>query len=296
MPPFKNVLLIGASGNLGTEMLQAFLRSKYEVTVLSRKDSKSTFPKDVHVLKVDYSHPPSLQTAMTGQDVVISMIGGAVVGDQDKFIDAAVAAGVRRFMPSEFGPDTLNPGVHEIIPTLPAKVSTVNYLKTKESSMEWTSLITGVWLDWALELGLFAFDFKNRVAAIVDGGDTLFTGTILPKVAKAVLAILDRAEETRNTYIYVSSFNITQNDLLQAFEKVDGQKWTVKHENSKDILAQGRKMVQEGNYGGTIHLVRYLVTNTAALGKSPQEELWDEKLGLEPDNLEQVIRDIYRKQ
>lgn len=277
-------------------MLQAFLRSKYEVTVLSRKDSKSTFPKEVRVVKVDYGHSPSLQTAMTGQDVVISMIGGAVVGDQNRFIDAAVAAGVRRFIPSEFGPDTLQPGVHEIIPTLPAKLSTVNYLKTKESSMEWTSLITGVWLDWAIEGGLAAFDLKNRVATIVDGGNTLFTGTILPKVAKAVLAILDRAEETRNKYIYVSSFNISQNDLLLAFEKVDGQKWTVKHEKSEDILATGRKMVQEGDYGGTMHLVRYLMTNTSALGKSPPEELWDEKLGLEPDNLEQIIREIYRRQ
>jgi hypothetical protein len=51
---------------------------------------------------------------MINQDVVISMIGAAVVGDQTPFIDATHSAGVKRFIPRVIGPDTLNPGVREV--------------------------------------------------------------------------------------------------------------------------------------------------------------------------------------
>lgn len=99
--------------------------------------------------------------------------------------------------------------------------------------MEWTSLVTGAWLDWGLKGCFFAFDVQTRIAAIVDGGTTVFTATTLTKVGKsilAILAILDHATETKNKYVYVSSFDINQVDLLHVLEKVDGQKWTVQHE------------------------------------------------------------------
>jgi uncharacterized protein YbjT (DUF2867 family) len=103
-------------------MLQGFIRSSYTVTVLSRLESSSTFPSNVRVMRADYTSPSSLVSAMINQDVVISMIGAAVVGDQTPFIDATHSAGVKRFIPSVIGPDTLNPGVREVIPTFPAKI------------------------------------------------------------------------------------------------------------------------------------------------------------------------------
>jgi len=64
-------------------------------------------------------------------------------------IDAAKAAGVKRFVPSEFGSDTTNPKVLEILGLLAEKKQAVDYLKTKEGDgFEWTSLITGALLDW----------------------------------------------------------------------------------------------------------------------------------------------------
>jgi len=47
-------------------------------------------------------------------------------------IDAAKAAGVKRFVPSEFGSDTTNPKVLEILGLLAEKKQAVDYLKTKE--------------------------------------------------------------------------------------------------------------------------------------------------------------------
>ncbi|KAJ6169862.1 hypothetical protein N7485_007208 [Penicillium canescens] len=109
MALFKNVLLIGAGGNLGVPVLKAFLASPYKVGILTRKESTSTFPKCVPVFKADYTDVSSIKLAMESQDVVISMVGGIAAGDQQVFIDAALAAGVKRFLPSEFGPYSRNP-------------------------------------------------------------------------------------------------------------------------------------------------------------------------------------------
>jgi uncharacterized protein YbjT (DUF2867 family) len=53
--------------------------SPYKVSVLTRKESTSTFPEGVPVFKADYTNIFSVRAAMEGQDVVISMVGGIVV-------------------------------------------------------------------------------------------------------------------------------------------------------------------------------------------------------------------------
>jgi uncharacterized protein YbjT (DUF2867 family) len=148
MSPIKNVVLIGAGGNLGPSILTEFLKSSFTVTVLSREDSKSTFPSEAKVVKTDYS-PESLAKAFDGQDAVISIVGNAGFADQTKIIDAAVAAGVKRFVPSEFGSDTDNSDVRAIVPIFNGKKQVVDYLKGKESdTFSWTALITGPFFDW----------------------------------------------------------------------------------------------------------------------------------------------------
>ncbi|KAG9186798.1 hypothetical protein G6011_09906 [Alternaria panax] len=93
MATYRNVLLIGESRTLGSMVTKKFLNSPYEVTVLSRQQSSSKLPSSIRVGRADYDDPASLEAAMGGCDVVISMVGGAVADDQNRFIDAAVAAG-----------------------------------------------------------------------------------------------------------------------------------------------------------------------------------------------------------
>jgi uncharacterized protein YbjT (DUF2867 family) len=89
----------------------------------------------VKVIRANYDSPDSLEEAFAGQDVVLCLIAGAVLGDQNKLIDAVIAAGVKRFIPSEFGTNTSDTQVRAIVPILEAKYDTVNYLKSKESGI-----------------------------------------------------------------------------------------------------------------------------------------------------------------
>jgi hypothetical protein len=57
-------------------------------------------------LKIVYNEGVKLtRNGYAGFDAVISLAGNAILIDQPKMIDAAIAAGARHFIPSEFGVD-----------------------------------------------------------------------------------------------------------------------------------------------------------------------------------------------
>lgn len=94
-----------ATGNVGSGVLPELLKSNFNITVLSREGSSAVFPEGVKVVKTDYSIS-SLTKALTGQDAVVSMLPIVALAEQQKVAEAALAAGVKRFIPSEFGSDT----------------------------------------------------------------------------------------------------------------------------------------------------------------------------------------------
>jgi uncharacterized protein YbjT (DUF2867 family) len=143
------ISFLQASGNLGPTVLNEFLESKkYKVTVLSRQESTKTFPSAVNVIKSDLSQS-SLESAFKGQDAVISLVGNPGFQDQKTYIDAAAAAGVKRFIPSEFGSDTASARVRERVPIFDGKKAIIDYAKTKaESGLTWTGFLTSLFFDW----------------------------------------------------------------------------------------------------------------------------------------------------
>lgn len=99
-------------------------------------------------IKTDYTHA-SLVAAFKGQDAVVSTISTSSLTEQKRVIDAAVEAGVKRFIPSEFGWDTSGDVAMEIAPCMVMKKDPVAYLREKErTGMSWTSICNGLWVDW----------------------------------------------------------------------------------------------------------------------------------------------------
>lgn len=86
-------------------MLPEILKSDLNVTALTRETSSATFPEGAKVAKTDFSMN-SLTEIFKGQDAVVSMLPITALGDQGTIIEAAIAAGVKRFIPSEYGSDS----------------------------------------------------------------------------------------------------------------------------------------------------------------------------------------------
>ncbi|KAF2636539.1 isoflavone reductase family protein-like protein CipA [Massarina eburnea CBS 473.64] len=285
----KNVVLVGAGGNLGPSILHAFLKhSPYNVSVLSRQESTSTFPSEVKVLKADYTSIDSLTTALKGQDAVISLVGRPDA--QQILVDASIAAGVQRFIPSEFGSNTADPAVVAKVPIFKGKVGVIEYLQTKEKEISWSGVITGPFFDWGLKVGFLGLNAGTKTATLIDGGKARFSGTNLHQIGLALIKVLEKAEETKNKYIYVSSFETTQNDLLAEVEKITGEKWTVTQVKSADLFKEGGEKLAKGDFSGIPALLQGNIFGEEELSDSTVQGLWNEKLGLEKESFEESIK------
>ena len=145
--PIKNVIFIGAGGNLGPSILAVFdADPHFTVSILARHSSKSTFPSHIKVHRIADDYPEvELLQAFKGQDAIVSTIATASAVQQQSIVDTAIKAGVKRFVPSEFGSDTLNEEAMAILPQyFKGKKETVDYLKKKEKEgLTWTAFVTG---------------------------------------------------------------------------------------------------------------------------------------------------------
>jgi uncharacterized protein YbjT (DUF2867 family) len=99
--------------------------------------------------RAEYNDLDALTAIFQGQDAVISTIGTFGADQQLTAVDAAAAAGVRRFLPSEYGGNTSLENVTSYPPFAVDKKAVVDHLRTKESSgLTWTALCSGLFFSW----------------------------------------------------------------------------------------------------------------------------------------------------
>ncbi|KAH6656458.1 hypothetical protein BKA67DRAFT_531727 [Truncatella angustata] len=215
----KTVAVVGASGLLGARVVSALQTANFDVTAVTRQKSNAVFPFDAVVRRADLSSVESLSAAFAGQDAVVSavsIVAAVVPGAQNPMIDAALAAGVKRFIPSEYD------------------------LNTRNLQGE----ILGDWLllfDWSLTRGIYGFSFKDKTATIFDSGNQKVSTTSLAFLAKIVAAVLQHEEKTANQYIDVIESTVTQNQLLEIIEAEMGSKFTVRHISTNEVTRESGK-------------------------------------------------------
>lgn len=229
-----------ASGHVGPTILEKIVEAGFQVTVLTRQSSNHTFPPSVRVQPVDYESIESLTSALTGQDAVVSTIAWSALETQLLLAEAAAKAHVKRFIPSEFGSDTL----HEKTGSLPVfvpKAKVLNALKEYAATpdgLTWTAVVTGPFLDLGIQLG-FIVNVKGKSINLIDGGERTFSTTTLTSVGKTVVNVLENLEETKNRAVYVQSTAITSKKLLELGKKATGPDgWTENPISSEELAAK----------------------------------------------------------
>jgi len=151
--PIENEIVankLQATGNLGPAVVKALLDAGFTVTALTRIDSTSTVLPGAKVHKTDYSSPDSIAEAFKGQDAVVSTIATAALRQQQAVVDAAVKAGVKRFIPSEFGMDTttITGGAKKILGAKIALQGVLAKAAEEHEHFSWTGISTGMFFDW----------------------------------------------------------------------------------------------------------------------------------------------------
>ena len=239
MSAIKTVAIAGATGNLGPAVLEAIVDAGFQVTVLARADSKRQFPSGIKVAEVDYNNKDSVTQALKGQDALVSTIGNQSSEQLAILAEAVVAAGIARYIPSEFGGDTTNPQ-NVKLPVYGPKIAHQNDIKEKIKGTKttYTFLMTGPFLDWGLNVGFLA-NLKKRKVELWDGGETHYSATTLPKIGEAVVAILQRPSETANKVIRVHSKVVTQRQILDIAQHALGpDDWQVSEPTTEELEAK----------------------------------------------------------
>jgi len=107
------ILVAGGTGDLGNRIIKALLKRNANVIAIVRHTSDSPKVEElekigVKVIKVDMSSIAELTAACKGVTRVVSALAGlreTIVEVQSMLLDAAVAAGVFSFIPSDYSSD-----------------------------------------------------------------------------------------------------------------------------------------------------------------------------------------------
>jgi hypothetical protein len=132
-----------------------------------------------------------------------------------------------------------------------------------------------------------------RKFEIWDSGAATFSWSTRATIADAVARILLRPEQTANNYIYVSTFETNQLELLEALKRVTGSHdWDVSYVNSEDKIKQGKELLAEGKVMmGLMNIVcAFAFSGKFEADFAKTEKLANDILGLPQEDVAEVIR------
>jgi NAD(P)-dependent dehydrogenase (short-subunit alcohol dehydrogenase family) len=109
----NSILVAGGTGDLGNRIIKALIKRKANVVAIVRHNTDTAKVAElvkmgVNVIRVDMSNLAELTAACQGVSCVVSALAGlrdVIVDTQSLLLDAALAAGVSRFIPSDYSSD-----------------------------------------------------------------------------------------------------------------------------------------------------------------------------------------------
>ncbi len=99
------IVVAGAAGDLGARIVRALAAKDVSVRALVRRAAGAPTAPGVDAIPVDYADGAALRGACEGASCVVSALNGTepvILDAQGRLLDAAVTAGVARFIPSDF--------------------------------------------------------------------------------------------------------------------------------------------------------------------------------------------------
>lgn len=143
--------------------------------------------------------------------------------------------------------------------------------------------------------GFLEYDIANKIATIWDGGNKRFTLTNEKDLGTAIASVLKKPEETANKYLFISSIETTQNEILAALEETTGVKWTVNATTTNVQVDAARQKLGAGDFSGAFTLVRATsYSNIPGLKSNyaKDEVLSNDLLELKPGSVTETVKRV----
>lgn len=145
-------------------------------------------------------------------------------------------------------------------------------------------------------MGFFGLDPVAHTARIWDSGSNKFSATNMKTIALAVARILSRLEETANRTVYISSFECSMNDILEAEKVATGVKdWNITRVDTDKEVKAALEEIKTGSMMAMGKLALASQVKTGLHADFASEGLLDnELLGLVPENVEETVAEVLK--
>lgn len=196
------------------------------MTAIQRASSTNTVPDAASSVKVDLSSLKELTAAFKNQDVVISAVPSPKLETERVWMDAAVDAGVKRIMPSEFSTN-LETQLSRQLPIVKDKLEIRKYVEELATAgkVEWTTVNNGpFFLNFIWTNGWMGPNPAKKFTTYHDGGDKIVCTSTLERIAEGVAKSIapEHAASTRNKPVYVHSTAMSERKMTEIVCKVAG--------------------------------------------------------------------------
>ncbi|KAF2032410.1 isoflavone reductase family protein [Setomelanomma holmii] len=275
---------------------------KCQVSVLTYPSQTLALPPHVSQYTIDHKKSDfsasSLQDVFTGQDIVISTMSGGDSDLQVRIIDALNAAGVKRFIPHEFGHDTLNRKLQERISKYAGRAKVLEYLQQcsrDRPDFEWVGIATGYPLDTELISGNMGYDMTWHSATIHGIGTEAFAASSLEWVGRVVVSVIKNWDKVKNQYIYAAGVITSANEVLRSSEKATGHEWTVGNHDVEDSVREGQARIERGFPDAGMALLERSVLYDEELDASTpfKSRSANATLQLQPESVKGIVTKAY---
>lgn len=232
--------------------------NKHEITALTRKGSNISLASSIKVIEVDYDSIDSLTQALQGQDLLMITLSVTTPPHvHQNLVSAASAAGVKYVMPNAYGFNFHDDAINADVPF--GDIARGYFSQIESKGIIHFSLICGFWYEWSLGLPwCYGIDIANRKAIFYDQGTTKMNTSTWEQCGRAIATLLALPEQElekkyKNRSLHVSSFRITQREMLDSVHRVLGttdEDWEISYQNSKERYQQGMREMNQGEITG----------------------------------------------
>jgi NAD(P)-dependent dehydrogenase (short-subunit alcohol dehydrogenase family) len=249
----KSILVAGATGNLGNRICRELVKRGAAVSAIVRiatdPEKMETLKKmGVTVLEVHLSSTDEIAKACTGIDCVVSALAGlgdVIVDLQKRVLDAAIKAGVPRFIPSDFCTDynDLVPGENR---NFDLRREFKAYLDS--TSIKASSVFNGAFAD-ILKYNTPVLNLKDKsIGYWGEKADWKLDFTTMDDTAAftAEVALDDNAPRD----LQIASFQISPNMIRTDVKEATGQEFRIFQMSSLEDFAQFIKKQRADNPAG----------------------------------------------
>lgn len=247
-----------------------------------------------------------------------AVAAGPPIAAQKIMIDAACQAGVRRFIPSEYGSSSIDQPLEDFKKLMAPKTELIGYLQEKcrlHPQLSWTCLSGGALFDvvgskyriccpcaaanvtdnQGIHSGAWGFSVSERTATIFDTGEARFDSTTIPTMAQSVVSVLQRPVDSANQYLLIRSFIVSQSEILVVLEDIAQSKWVVSYVDAENLRQEGWRLLAVGNYKqGIESIIRGALLQGQKDISVSQDALANTQLRLPTTNLRDYLENIVK--